>query len=152
MLHKLPFNTQRSNLLNEVSHWVTFAFPSSSPSGPAETLRFSESLSKCECDIADFLRGHGSGSISSTLPQPQGWVSYRLPWLLGVCWILTDTVCDLQRQAEQMSVMRSPWAPGLRPTFKPDLSLSLSLSTTQTNCPEENHKAFRSMGMKMRRL
>jgi len=32
-----------------------------------------------------------------------------------------DTVCDLQRQAEQMSVMRSPWAPGLRTISKSDL-------------------------------
>ena len=116
--------------------------------GSTETLRVSWSLSECECDIADFLRGHGSGSISSALPPPRGWAGYRQPWLRGVCRILTDTVCDLQRQAEQMLVMRSPWAPGLRPTFKPDLSLYLlcfyALSHTHTHT---HHSRGKSQGI-----
>lgn len=30
-----------------------------------------------------------------------------------------DTLCDLLRQAKQMSAMRSPWAPGLQPKSEP---------------------------------
>lgn len=57
MLHKLPFNTHRSKPLNEVSrrgHVCVAGFD-----GDPEI--FPQILSECERDVADFLRGHGSG-------------------------------------------------------------------------------------------
>lgn len=65
MLHKLPLNTPRSNPLNEVSRWVTFAFPS------AETSQtFPESVRTRTRDIADFLPGVTDQEASAALLSP----------------------------------------------------------------------------------
>lgn len=153
MLHKLPFNTLRSDLLNEVSRRVTFTFPPPSTFGlDRDPQIFSESVQMwmryCRFSPGSRIRKHQLCS-----PPPRGRAVYRLPWPRAVCRILTDTVCDLQRQAEQMLVMRSPWAPGLRPTFRPALSLSISYKHTHTHTPlRAKSQGIQSIWMKMRRL
>lgn len=108
------FNTQRSNL-NEVSLWVTFCVSIVSGGDPEIFSEYVWTwMQYCRFSPGSQIRRH-----QLCVPLPQG-----MGRLHSVCWILTDTVCDLQRQAEQMLVMRSPWVPGLCPTFKPDLSLS----------------------------
>lgn len=117
---------------------------------PADILEVSRSASKCSRKFcrSELLNGFRRG-VTSALPSPphshllEGFsaVDVRLLISCGVtdqeasslfcphvgdgrvtfCPILTDTVCDLQRQAEQILVMRSPWAAGLRWTFKANL-------------------------------
>lgn len=113
--HELLSNAHRLNLLNEVSVRVTLCVSLSSSS-------------KHECSTEDSL----SRFTDHEAACHEGRARHRPPRPLSARWILTDTPCDLQRQAEQMLVMRSPWVPGLRLTFKPDLWLSLSVSLLQT--------------------
>lgn len=101
-------NTRRSGLLDEFCRGVTSAFLP-----PSHSQR-----SHCRCAITDFPRGHGSGSFISAVSSRWGGRVSGGPGRAPFRPILTDTVCDLQRQAEQMLIMRSPWAPGLRRTFK----------------------------------